>query len=187
MVPKGLLTFPGFFYAMQSLVPVGHFRNISRHLFTWLVCGCFQWRHGLLFTNCIMWGDKDRVVGFERSHLIFLGWWSSGSPKLQLFQFLQHSHVTNCQLISSSATFHEIWHYYGSGDKMLQSKSRTQCRKLKEEFFVSCGIVLVSESADFSFLVFVLLFSCCCFCFHFVSIFYFVSDSVQWWCISWWP
>ena len=62
---------------------------------------------------------------------------------------------------------------------MLQSKSRTQCRKLKEEFFVSCGIVLVSESADFSFLVFVLLFSCCCFCFQFVSIFYFVSDSVQ--------
>ena len=28
MVPKGLLTFLGFFYAMRSLVPVGHFRDI---------------------------------------------------------------------------------------------------------------------------------------------------------------
>ena len=25
-----------------SLVPVGHFRNISGHFFTWLVCGSFQ-------------------------------------------------------------------------------------------------------------------------------------------------
>ena len=30
------------FYAVRSLVPVGHFRNISGHLFTWLVCGSFQ-------------------------------------------------------------------------------------------------------------------------------------------------
>ena len=46
---------------MRSLVPVGHFRNISGHLFTWLVCGSFQWRHGLLFTDCIVrWqGQSD--------------------------------------------------------------------------------------------------------------------------------
>ena len=32
VVPKGLLTFLGFFCGMQWLVPVGHFQNISRHL-----------------------------------------------------------------------------------------------------------------------------------------------------------
>ena len=42
MVPKGLLTFLGFFNAMRSLVPVGHFLNISGHLFTWLVYGSFR-------------------------------------------------------------------------------------------------------------------------------------------------
>ena len=94
-----------FFYAMLSLVPVGHFRNISGHLFTSLVCGSFQWRHGLLFTDCIVWDDEDKVIGFKRSHWIHLGWWSTGSPRLQLFQLSQHSHVTNCRLISSSAYF----------------------------------------------------------------------------------
>ena len=39
----GVINFPWiFFYAMQSLVPVGHFRNVSGHLFTWLVCGSFS-------------------------------------------------------------------------------------------------------------------------------------------------
>ena len=93
----GLLTFLGVCYAMRSRVPVGHFRNISGHLFTWLVCGSFQWRHGLLFTDCIVWDDKDKVV--------YLGWWSTSSPKLQLFQLSQHSHVISCRLISSSAYF----------------------------------------------------------------------------------
>ena len=96
---------PGVVYAMRSLVPVGHFRNISGHLFTWLVCGSFQWRHGLLFTDCIVWDNKDKVIGFKRSLSIHLGWWNTGSPKLQLFQIPQHSHVTNCWLISSSAFF----------------------------------------------------------------------------------
>ena len=102
---KGVIIFPWICCAMRSLVPVGHFRNISGHLFTWLVCGSFQWRHGLLFTDCFVWDDKDKVIGFERSHWIHLWWWSTGSPKLQLFQLSQHSHVTNCRLISSSANF----------------------------------------------------------------------------------
>ena len=102
---KGVINFPWILYAMRSLVPVGHFRNISGHLFTWLVCGSFQWRHGLLFTDCIVWDDKDEVIGFKRSHWIHLGWWSTGSPKLQLFQLSQHSHVINCWLTSSSAYF----------------------------------------------------------------------------------
>ena len=105
VVPEELLTFLGFFYATWSYVPVGHIRKISRHLFTWLVCGSFQWRHGLLFTDCIVWDDKDKVASFKRSHWIHLGWWSTGSSKLQLFQLSQHSHVTNCRLISSSAYF----------------------------------------------------------------------------------
>ena len=54
---------------MRSLVPVGHFRNISGHLFIWPVCGSFQWRHGLLFTDCIVWDDKDKVIGFKKIKL----------------------------------------------------------------------------------------------------------------------
>ena len=100
---KGVINFPWIPCAMRSLVSVGHFRNISGHLFTWLVCGSFQWRHGIV--SCIVWDDKDKVTGFKRSHWIHLGWWSTGSPKLQLFQLSQHSHVTNCRLISSSAYF----------------------------------------------------------------------------------
>ena len=52
---------------MPSLVPAGRFRNISGHIFTWLVCGSFQWRHRLLFTDCIVWDVKDKVIGFKRS------------------------------------------------------------------------------------------------------------------------
>ena len=44
-------------------------------------------------------------MGFRRSHFIHLGWWSTGSPKLQLFQLSQHSHVTNCRLVS-------YWNYF---------------------------------------------------------------------------
>ena len=129
---KEVINFPWIFYAMRSLVPVGHFRDISGHLFNWLVCGSFQWRHGLLFADCIVWDDKDKVIGFKRSHWIHLGRWSSGSPKLQLLQLSEHSYVTNCRLISSSAYF--PWNMTlkyktklseGSWDKILHSKSRT--------------------------------------------------------------
>ena len=102
---KEVINFPWSFYAIRSLVPVGQLRNISGHLFTWLVCGSFQWRHGLFFTDCIVSDYEDKVTGFKRSHWIHLGWWSTGSPKLQLFQLSQHSYVTNCQLISYSACF----------------------------------------------------------------------------------
>ena len=61
---KGVINFPWIFYAMRSLVPVGHFRNRSGHSFTRLVCRSFQWRHGLLFIDCIVWDDKDKVIGF---------------------------------------------------------------------------------------------------------------------------
>ena len=90
---------------MRSLGPVGHFPYISEHLLTWLVRGSFQWRHGLLFTDCIVWDDKDKLIGIKRSHRIHLGRGSTGSPKLQLFQLSQHSYVTNCRMISSSAYF----------------------------------------------------------------------------------
>ena len=132
---------------MRSLVPVGHFRNISRHLFTWLVCGSFQWRHGLLFTDCVVRNDMGKVIGFIRSHWIHLGWWSTGSPKLQLFQLSQHSHVTNCRLISSSAYFpwnltlkYKMQISDGSWGKILHSKSRTQC--FSKEELLSGGLSL---------------------------------------------
>ena len=144
---KGVINFPWIFFffvcvcAMRSFVPVWHFQNISGYLFIWLVCGSFQWRHGLLFTDCIVWDDKDTVIGFKRSNWIHLGWWSTGSPKLQLFQLSQHSHVTNCRLISFSAYSpwnmtlkYKIKLYESSWDKILHSKSRTQCFS-KEEFF----------------------------------------------------
>ena len=61
---QGFINFPWMFYALRSLVPVWYFRNISGHLFTRLVCGSFQWRHRLLFTDCIVWDDKEKVIGF---------------------------------------------------------------------------------------------------------------------------
>ena len=144
---------------MRSLVLVGHFRNISRHLFACLVCGSFQWRHGLLFTDCsIVWDDKDRVIGFKRSHWIHLGWWSTGSPKLQLFRLSQHSHVTSCRLISSSAYFpwnmtvtYKMQLSEGFWDKILQSKSRPQ--RFSEEEFFSGGLALepIQQSSRSSF------------------------------------
>ena len=126
----GVINFSWIFYAMRSSVPVGHFRNISGHVFTWLFCGSFQWRHG--FTDCIVWDNKEKVICFKRSHWIHLGWWCTGSPKLQLFQLSQHSYVTNCRLISSSACFpwnmilkYKMQLSEGFWDKILHSKSRT--------------------------------------------------------------
>ena len=90
-----------------------------------------------------MWDDKDKVIVYKRSHWSHLEWWSNGSPKLQLFQLSQHSHVTNCLPISSSAYF--PWNMTikskmqlseGSWDKILHSKSRTQ-RFGKEFFFLA--------------------------------------------------
>ena len=140
VVPKGLLTFLGFVDAMRSLVPIGYFRNISGHLFTWLVCRSFQLHHGLLFTDCIMWDDEDKVIGFKWSHRVHLGWWSTGSPNLQLFKLSQHSHVTNCRLTSSSAYFpwnitlkYKMQLSEGSRNKILHSKSRTQCFSKEEK------------------------------------------------------
>ena len=79
-----------------------------------------------------LWNDKDKVIGFKRSHWIHLGWWSTGSPKLQLFQLSQHSHATNCRLISSSAYFPwnttlkcKMQFSEGSWDKILHSMLRT--------------------------------------------------------------
>ena len=121
---------------------------ISGHLFTWLVCKSFQWGHGLLFTHCIVWDNKDKVIGFKRSHWIHLGRWSAGSPELKLFQLPQHSHVTNCRLISSSTYFplnmtlkYKMQPSEDSWDKILHSKSRTQCFS-KEEIFFSGGLSL---------------------------------------------
>ena len=148
---KGAINFPWIFYAMRSLVPVRHFRNISGHLFTWLVCRSFRdslWRHGLLFTDCIMWDDEDTVIGFKRSHWSHWGVWSTGSPKPQPLQLSQNLHVTDRRLISSPAYF--LWNMTlkykmqlseGSWDKILHSKSRTQCF-WKEEIFLSGDLSL---------------------------------------------
>ena len=135
---KGVIHFPRIFYAMQSLVPVGHYRNISGHFFTWLVCRSFQWHHGLLFIDCIVWDDKDKMIGFKRSHWIHWGRWNTGSPMLQLFQLSQHSHVTNSRLIYSSAycPWNMTLKYKMQKCKILHSKSRTQCFS-KEEFFLA--------------------------------------------------
>ena len=143
---EGVINFPWIF-AMRSLVSVGYFWTIAGHLFTWLVYGSFRWRHGLLFTDCTVWADKNKVIGLKRSHWIHLGWWSTRSPKLQLFHLSQHSHVTNCRLISSSAYFpwnmtlkYKMQLSECSWDKILHSKSRTQCFS-KEKFF-SGGLYL---------------------------------------------
>ena len=157
---KGVINLPCFLflYAMQTLVPVGHLRNMSGHLFIWLVCGSFQCRQGLLFTDCIVWHDEDKVIGFKRLHWIHLAWWSTGSTKLQLLQLSQQSHFTSCRLIASSAYFpwnmtlkYKMQLSEGSWDKILHSKSRTLCFR-KEEFF-SGGLSLeaIHQSSGSSF------------------------------------
>ena len=127
---------------MRSLVPVWHFWNTSGHLFTWLVCGSFQWRHGILFINCIMWDDKDKVIGFKISHWIHLGWWSTGSPKLNCFNYYSThmSPIVDWYLLQ--LTFHEIWTLKhktqvseGSWDKILHSMSRTVFFEGRNTFF----------------------------------------------------
>ena len=108
--------------------------------------------------DCIVWDDEDKVIGSRRSHWIHLGRWSTGSPKLQLFQLSQHSYVTNCRLISSSAYFpwnmtlkYKIQLSEGSWDKILYSMSRTQCFWKEEKN--SCGLSLeaVYQSSGGSF------------------------------------
>ena len=140
---KGFVTFVGFFfYAMRSLVPVEHFRNISGHLFTRLVCGSFQWRHGLLFTVCIVWDDKDKVTGFNRSQLDPLK-----MMKYRVSKALTVSIVTaftrhqlsvdsffsllsmKCDIIIQKCSYLKV-----SWGKILHAKSRTQCFS-NEEFF----------------------------------------------------
>ena len=132
---------------MRSLVPVRHFLNISGHLFTSLVCGSFKWRYGLLFSDCSVWDDKDKVIGFKRSHWIHLGWWRTGSPKLQLFQLSQHSHVTNCRLLSSSAYFpwnmtlkYKMQLSEGSWDKSYILSRGHSVFQRKKFFFFSGGL-----------------------------------------------
>ena len=142
---------------MRSLVPVGHCQNISGHLFTWLVWGSFQWHHG--FTKCIVWDDKDKVIGFKRPYWIHLGWWSTGSPKLQLFQLSQNSHVTNCRLISSTAYFpwnmtlrYKMQLSEGSWNKILHSKSRKPCFSKEEIFSGSLSLEVMHQSSGSSWL-----------------------------------
>ena len=138
-------------YRVKSLL--GTSGIYPAHLFTWLVCGSFQWRHGLLFTDCIVWNDKDKVIGFERSQWIHLGWWSAGSPKLQPFQLLQHSHVTNCRLISSSAHFPWIKIQKCSNLKVPEIKAYILCREhsvfRREKYFFSGGLSLEAIHQSF--------------------------------------
>ena len=147
VVPKELLTFLGFFlfiYAMRSLVPSGHFRNISGHYSLGLFAGLLNDAMGycLLVVSCEMTRTKWLVL--KGSHWIHLGWWSTGSPKLQLFQLSQHSHVTNCRLVSSSAYFpwnitskYSMQLSEGSWDKILHSKSKKQCFSQEDFFFLA--------------------------------------------------
>ena len=90
--------------------------------------------HGMLFTHCIVWDDKDKVIDFKRLHWIHVGRWSTGRPKLQLFQLSQHSYVTKGRIVSSSAYFpwnmtlkYKMKLSEGSWDKSLHSKLRTRC------------------------------------------------------------
>ena len=89
----------------------------------------FSVSHGLLFTSCIVWNDKDKVIGFKRSHWVHLGCWSNWSQKFQLFQLSQHSHVTNCRLISSSAHFPWIKIQKCSNLKVPDIKAYILCRE----------------------------------------------------------
>ena len=129
VIPKGLLTFLGFFFsAMRSLVPVGHFRNISGHLFTWLVCRCFQWLHGLLFNivSCEITRKKLLVLKDQLNPLRMMEYRvSKALTVLIIAAFIRHqlSIVIFFSLLSMKYDVKiqnaAIW------DKIIHSKSRT--------------------------------------------------------------
>ena len=93
-------------------------------------------------------------VGFKRSHRIHLGWWSTGSAKLQPFQLSQHSHVTNCRLISSSAYFPlniTLKYIMHLSESYILSRRHSVFRKKK--YFWSGGLSLgaIHQSSESSF------------------------------------
>ena len=103
-----------------------------------------EYIRALIHSACLRVFSVTPWVGFKRSHWIHLGWWSTGSPKLQLFQLSQHSQVTNCRLISTSVYFpwnmilkYKIQLSESSWDKILHSKLKTQCFSKEEIFFLA--------------------------------------------------
>ena len=125
---KGVINFHWNFLCNAELVPVGHFRNISGHLFTWLICWSLQRRHGLLFTDCIVWDDKDKVTlpplrvfeyrVFKASTVSIITAFSRHKLSIDIFFSLLSRNMTlNCKMQLSE----------GSWDKILHFKSRTQC------------------------------------------------------------
>ena len=163
MVPKGLLTFLGLFlfcflYAIPEFSPCWALPEYIRaliHLAGLRVFSVLTWVIVYRLYR-VRWQGQSDV--FKRSHWIHLGWWSTGYPKLELFQLSQHSHVTICRLISSSAYFpwnmtlkYKMQLSEGSWDKILHSESRTRCFS-KEDFF-SGGLSLeaIHQSSRSSF------------------------------------
>ena len=74
VVPKGWLTFLGFFMqcGVYSLLDTSGIYSGTYSL-GWFV-GLFSDAMGNFFTDRIVWDDKDNVICFKR-------WWSTGSPK----------------------------------------------------------------------------------------------------------
>ena len=141
---KGVVNFPWIFWCSAEFSPCWALLGYIWALIHLAYCGSFHWRHGLLFTDCVMWDDNDKMIGFKASYLIYWGWWSTESPMLQLFQLPQYSQVTSCRLISSSAYFpwnvilkYKMQLSEGSWDKILHSKSRTQCFLKEEKNFLA--------------------------------------------------
>ena len=129
---KGVINFLWIFYAVQSLVWWAFLEYIQAliHLPCLWVFSVTLW---VIVYRLYRARWQEQNISFKWSHWILSGWWTTGSPKLQLFQLSQHSHITNCQLISSSDYFpwnmtlkYKMQLPEGSWDKILHFKSRMQ-------------------------------------------------------------
>ena len=102
---KGVINFPWIFLCNAKFSP---FWALLEYIQALIHLACLQVFLVTLWVIVyrlyqVRWqGQSD---WFKRSHWTHLGWWSTGSPKLELFQLSQHLQVTNCRLISPSVYF----------------------------------------------------------------------------------
>ena len=73
MIPKGLLAFLGFFYAMWSLVPCWALPEYIQALIDLACLRVFLVTPWVIVYRLYRGDDMDKVLGFKRSHWTHLG------------------------------------------------------------------------------------------------------------------
>ena len=144
---KGVINFPWTFYTMRSVVPVGHFRNISGHLFTWLVCGSFELLYGLLFTvvSCEMTRAKQLVLKLTLDPLRMMEYRVSKASTVSIITTFTHHQLSTDVFFSLLSMKYDIKIQKCSYLKVPEIKSYTLSQghsvfRRKKYFFLSGGL-----------------------------------------------